>query len=112
MSGDKKSPMMHEILYGTALAADAIPMRDSTQPVDVQPYVDRIRSAFSWPAYALPIESAPRDGSYFLAWSPKAAWFITAWSEHIPGSGFGFVHAACYQDREPTLWMPLPGAPK
>ena len=112
MSGDKKSPMMHEILYGTALAADAIPMRDSTQPVDVQPYVDRIRSAFSWPAYALPIESAPRDGSRFVAWSPRhEEWFIVAWSPNLEVPRF-VVSDGAFGSIDLTVWTPLPGAPK
>ena len=57
-----------------------------------------------------PIETAPRDGTEFLATNGEYR-FITAWRPADCRSGFGSIHSCCgyYEDQKPTHWMPLPG---
>lgn len=64
-----------------------------------------------------PIDTAPMDGSEFLALGPDSEGgmfvFISAFlPTHTVGSGFGSVHSCCgyYEDRKPSHWMPLPRA--
>lgn len=60
-----------------------------------------------------PIDTAPRDGTEFLA-TDGARWFITAYlPAQCSGSGFGVIHSCCgyYEDAKPTYWMPLPVTP-
>jgi hypothetical protein len=65
----------------------------------------------------LPIETAPRDGSWFIAYRPLAmktndhTFEIVQGVKHPTTSPQGVVH---YTDRwcHPTHWMPLPEVPK
>jgi len=57
------------------------------------------------------IETAPKDGTHFLAWSegygPTEARFDGAYNDGEP------AWVACHQDTDfhPTHWMPLPDPP-
>lgn len=81
------------------------------EPEALQRLIDEVqalRSASGW----LPIESAPKDGTYVMLWWPY-------WSDHAMDG--------CWDDRgywigcrslaeradgpQPTHWMPLPAAP-
>lgn len=66
----------------------------------------------------MPIETAPKDGTSFLACNTKEGnfngIFITAYRpKDVKGSGFGVIDSCCayYEDAEPTHWMPLPAFP-
>jgi len=48
-----------------------------------------------------PIETCPKDGTWFLAWEYDCGFFVFR-------DGPGFISA---EDPEPTHWMPLPAAP-
>lgn len=57
-----------------------------------------------------PIETAPRDGTPFLALNGEG-WFITSYRpQFVGGSGFGVIHSCCgyYEDMAPSHWVPLP----
>jgi len=65
-----------------------------------------------------PIETAPKGGSYFLAYTPSAklrkiklAKWGRIWSGHV-----AYIKYAIFDDHgariEPTHWMPLPDPPK
>lgn len=69
-----------------------------------------------------PIETAPKDGSYFLASNAHGVW-VAHWEEFSPG-GFRFdqpyrtvmlnhwhIADKANQYRPPTHWMPLPAPP-
>lgn len=63
----------------------------------------------------LPIETAPKDGSVFLAWSNKFKAVLMGSMYEFPDRGFkvqgwNFVSNALTSDV--TDWMPLPAAPK
>lgn len=63
-----------------------------------------------------PIETAPKDGSWFLAFYPRSAAYedqfaVAHWYE-APGNEPMFWDAAQHRDDEqPTHWMPLPKLP-
>jgi hypothetical protein len=70
--------------------------------------VERLRKAGDW----LPIESAPRDGSYFIGgvWGDmesRPTW-ATMCHYYISGKRFE-MQETCDQ---PDFWIPLPNAPK
>lgn len=61
------------------------------------------------------METAPRDGTEFLAVDENGLRFITAYlPEYTGGSGFGIVQSdtGYHVDAEPEAWMPLPYPPK
>jgi hypothetical protein len=62
-----------------------------------------------------PIETAPKDGTEILAYSPRdyAGIFKTAWRP-TDCPGWGSIDSCCayYVDMEATHWMPLPEPPK
>jgi hypothetical protein len=56
----------------------------------------------------LPFESAPRGGRLFLAWYPeRQSWFMAHYS-----NSSGEYQVDGYPSGNPTLWLPLPEAPK
>lgn len=65
----------------------------------------------------LPIESAPKDGSRFLAYWPY--WSNEPFVAHYCGSSGGWegercvspTHADAFPERQPTHWMALPAPP-
>jgi len=59
------------------------------------------------------IESAPKDGTMFLAYCPYVKGLATAWwtKSQIGFSGY-FETNAAYTSRKFTHWMPLPELPK
>jgi hypothetical protein len=70
--------------------------------------VERLRKAGDW----LPIESAPRDGSYFIGgvWGDmesRPTW-ATMCHYYVRGKRFE-MQETCDQ---PDFWIPLPNAPK
>lgn len=65
-----------------------------------------------------PIESAPKDGTAFLAWRPNAGPYVARQDcdiVHYSGWGGGVWEGARgyakYGMAELTHWMPLPAAP-
>ena len=58
-----------------------------------------------------PIETAPKDGTEFLAYDPDlgmviASWVMNGWYFNcFDGDGMGFY------DQEPTHWQALPAKP-
>lgn len=61
----------------------------------------------------MPIESAPRDGTWFLAYWPVKTFEdriqTTQWLHH----DYRFVDASDFlDDIQPTHWMPLPPPPQ
>ena len=74
----------------------------------LQAEVERLRKAGDW----LPIESAPRDGSYFIGgvWGDMESRPTWATMCHYYVSGKRFeMQETCDQ---PDFWIPLPNAPK
>lgn len=65
------------------------------------------------------IETAPRDGTPFLAYNRMVGVYNTAFTTHWPGFGSadyegfpcGFWSMLGAWDCQPTHWMPLPPAP-
>lgn len=53
-----------------------------------------------------PIESAPKDGTTVLVWSPTHGAFV-AWNK-----GHGWHTEPGVYVRRPTHWMPIPEPPK
>lgn len=61
----------------------------------------------AWEAYKAalslrPIEEAPRDGTWFLAW--KGLWVIVAWDNSLEE----FIDDDYEAQRSLTHWLPLP----
>lgn len=102
---------MEGVLYSTLEAAKAAAQADYEArirsallpPVPVNSY-EEMRAALEW----RPIETAPKDGTEILTWSPgrsrlRALICPCAWH---PDAGF------CVDElRSPTHWMPLPVPP-
>jgi len=57
-----------------------------------------------------PIETAPRDGSWFLGWCDSWAAPFAVYSHK--GRYRGYDGRAIHQDFAPTHWMPLPDPPE
>lgn len=69
---------------------------------------ERLRSALAWQ----PIETAPKDGTPFLAWNGHwrgVAMYFEARYEEDPE---WVDEQTNYIEPEPTHWMPLPTPPK
>lgn len=65
--------------------------------------ITRLRAAEAQTAWQ-PIETAPRDGTWVLAWCGTSCEQITWTDEDRWGTGEGWVR--------PTHWQPLPAAPE
>jgi len=66
----------------------------------------------------LPIETAPKDGALFLAWSqvlgssdPEHGFVTAHWGESDEDWVSNIVDDGCFYPGELTHWMPLPPAP-
>ena len=64
-----------------------------------------------------PIETAPKDGEWFLAYWPECApedrYLATKWCVSDIDGDCWLDHAEqAYDDTQPTHWMPLPEAPQ
>jgi len=58
-----------------------------------------------------PIETAPKDGQYFLAYAPGCGRLLMrCWSEQ--SSETFALEGPSWKNPEPTHWMPLPPAPE
>lgn len=74
---------------------------------------EKVNARSEW----LPIESAPRDGTWFLGWNPTGIIEdqVQVYSWHNPGLGDPpwWINAADSNDGDdqPTHWMPLPSPP-
>ena len=80
----------------------------SAEIANLKAEVERLRKAGDW----LPIESAPRDGSYFIGgvWGDMESRPTWATMCHYYVSGKRFeMQETCDQ---PDFWIPLPNAPK
>ncbi len=87
------------------------PIADLTDKVAGRSYtlagVDDVNATIAgW----MPIESAPKDGTPFIAWDSKEesacfCWWIDDGNEGSP-NGYGF------EPQDVTHWMPLPQPPK
>lgn len=57
------------------------------------------------------IESAPKDGTRFIAWHPEGYVDFFHWQKHANvGWRDGFIQ--CYREGDgPKFWMPLPSPP-
>lgn len=68
----------------------------------------------------LPIESAPKDGTEILVWWPRVLFYVhsgmatVAWgeAEYWELVHCGEMATSARLGGEPTLWTPLPEAPK
>jgi hypothetical protein len=58
-----------------------------------------------------PIESAPKDGSRFLGYSPYALEMGTAYWVTSQSRISGYWYGLCFTLTSPTHWMPLPNPP-
>lgn len=61
-----------------------------------------------------PIETAPKDGTNFLACSPASSVFYAHWANGVVDSS-SWMDEFGYQGRHATVWQPLPeppGAPR
>lgn len=56
------------------------------------------------------IESAPRDGTNFLACSPQSSVFLAHWANGVVDSS-SWEDDDGYRERHATHWMPLPLPP-
>lgn len=90
----------------------------------MQAEIDELRAALAQPASApasvsgwKPIESAPTDGTFYLACDNESRWVENFPEGHCAGTWHwsdsrqqwrGHSHD---DDREATHWMPLPAAP-
>jgi hypothetical protein len=107
----KRKPTKHEDDVRRGLRTDQYNGIIDTQLKtidDLKAEVERLRKAGDW----LPIESAPRDGSYFIGgvWGDmesRPTW-ATMCHYYISGKRFE-MQETCDQ---PDFWIPLPNAPK
>lgn len=56
-----------------------------------------------------PIETAPRDGTHFLAYEPTGDMYRAAYHSH--GYVMAFGGQPVVNPPEPTHWMPVPASP-
>jgi hypothetical protein len=59
-----------------------------------------------------PIETAPRDGEYFLAWNGNWRGLARFWEPNYEGDPPWVDETTQYIVPEPTHWMPLPEPPE
>lgn len=57
-----------------------------------------------------PIDTAPKDGTLFMAWCPKSKLSLMVFNNPIESETWSLTGPS-YVVPEPTHWMPLPSPP-
>jgi len=93
-----------ERLHETATTADYGPDRETAKAAADE--IERLRAAMQW----RPIETAPRDGTEFIAYRPDAGVFTAGYDDEqdVWFASHGYEDIT---DDLPTRWMPLPLPP-
>lgn len=58
-----------------------------------------------------PIETAPKDGTRFLAWQNKTDGWFECWWHQVHGTGDAYWMDASDSEPDPKFWLPHPGTP-
>lgn len=84
-----------------------IPLNVVDMLEDAADEIERLRAAMQW----RPIETAPRDGTEFIAYRPDAGVFTAGYDDEqdVWFANHGYEDIT---DDLPTHWMPLPPPPK
>jgi len=92
----------------------AIHVGRASECTDVMAMLDSFVEAASPPPATpqewQPIETAPKDGTSFLAASPASSVFLGHWANGLV-DGASWTDDGGYESRHATHWMPLPAAP-
>ena len=102
--------LMHAKTQQPAILAAAIAL---TEAINNQPDLAALRAlqAPAIPAGWLPIESAPKDGSWFIAISKWGRIRMVRWADY-GGDRYPINDEDRMWDTQPTHWQPLPPPPE